>query len=631
MTFDSMFKRLTLATLITSLVACSGDDGAKGETGETGAQGPQGAQGEVGANGVDGSDATPTTIALKFIGRYESGEFDESAAEIVAYDAATEQVFVVNANSGLIDILDISEPSLPTLVSSLDLATDIAAAMDSVASAADLGAANSVAVNNGVVAVAVEADNKQANGYLAFYQADGIFLSAVEAGALPDMVTFSPDGSKVLAANEGEPNGDYSVDPEGSVTVVDISAGVASVTSANVTHITFEDFNVGGSREAELGADVRISSKSASVAQDLEPEYIAVSTDSQTAWVALQENNGLVEIDLADNSISAIIGLGYKNHAILGNELDASNKDDSVNITNWPVRGLFMPDSIDTYEFAGVNYLVTANEGDAREYLTDADDEAACTAAGGFDFDDGDCFHYLDEIRLKDIEDTGAVVELDDLARFAPDFATLAEDENLGRIKIVANMGVSGCDSDTFSTTGQPSAGCEYDALYTYGARSFSIWNAETGGLVFDSGSDFERITAQRLGADFNATNDENGGDDRSDDKGPEPEAIEIAVIGGKTYAFIGLERVGGIMAYDITHPESARFVQYITTRDFSVDIEDLVDSGDFSAAGDLGPESILFISAEDSPSGVALLVVGNEVSGTTAIFEVGVVGASAL
>lgn len=638
MTFDSTFKKLALAALISSLVACSGDDGAKGETGDTGAQGPQGEQGAPGADGAagvdgtdgadgtDGTDATPSTIAIKFIGRYESGEFDESAAEIVAYDAATEQVFVVNANSGMIDVLDISEPSLPVLVSSLNLAADIATALAGVASADDLGAANSVAVKNGVVAVAVEADNKQANGYIAFYQADGTFLSAVEAGALPDMVTFSPDGNTVLAANEGEPNGDYSVDPEGSVTVVDISAGVASVTAANVTHITFTDFNVGGSREDELGSDVRISSKSASVAQDLEPEYIAVSPDSQTAWVALQENNALVEIDLADNSVSAILGLGYKNHAILGNELDASNKDDSINIANWPVRGLFMPDSIDTYQFAGVNYLVTANEGDAREYITDADDETACTAAGGFDFDDGDCFHYLDEIRLKDIEDTGAAVDLDDLARFAPDFETLAEDENLGRIKIVANMGVSGCDTDTFATTGQPSTGCEYEALYTYGARSFSIWNAETGGLVFDSGSDFERITAQRLGDEFNATNDENGGDDRSDDKGPEPEAIEIAQIGGKTYAFIGLERVGGIMAYDITHPESARFVQYINTRDFGVDIEDLVDDGDFSEAGDLGPESILFIAAEDSPSGVALLVVGNEVSGTTAIFEVNLV-----
>ncbi|HEY7776694.1 MAG TPA: collagen-like protein, partial [Kineobactrum sp.] len=189
-----------------------------------------------------------------------------------------------------------------------------------------------------------------------------------------------------------------------------------------------------------------------------------------------------------------------------------------------------------------------------------------------------------------------------------------------------STLGTAGCPAGSLETTGQPTAGCVYEALYSFGARSFSIWNGSTGELVFDSGSDFETITAQRLGNDFNATNDENGGDNRSDDKGPEPEAIEIARIAGKTYAFIGLERVGGIMVYNISNPEKAEFVQYINTRDFSVDVEALVDAGDFSAVGDLGPESIKFIAAEDSPNGEALLVVGNEVSGTTALFGVNII-----
>lgn len=599
-------KNVAICLAIATLTACGGDDG------------------DAGDQGIPGLDAANSTINLSFLGRYETGEFDESAAEIVAYDAATQQVFVVNANSGLIDVIDISAPSTPTLVTSLNLGADIAAALGSVASADELGAANSVSVSGNAVAVAVEADTKQDNGYIAFYQTDGTFLSAVEVGALPDMVTYTPDGNKVLVANEGEPNGDYSVDPEGTVSIIDVSGGEASVTAANVTTVSFEAFNVGGSRSSELTEDVRISSKSASVAQDFEPEYITVSADSSIAWVALQENNALVILDLSDNSIDTILGLSYKNHEIFGNELDASNRDDSINIRNWPVRGLYMPDSIDSYSFAGINYVVTANEGDGREYLTDEADADACTAAGGFDFDDGDCFHYLDEIRLKDIEDTGAVIALDNLTRYAPDTATLAENENLGRIKIVANMGVSGCTEDTFATTGQPSDGCVYENLYTYGARSFSIWNGETGERVFDSGSDFEQITAQRLGEDgFNATNDENGFDDRSDDKGPEPEAIEIAAINGKTYAFIGLERVSAIMVYDITNPESASFVQFISTRDYTVDVEALVDAGDFSEAGDLAPESILFVSADDSPNGEPLIIVGNEVSGTTAIFQV--------
>lgn len=605
----------TCLSLPLVLAGCEGDDG------NDGAAGPAGSPGTP---GVPGEDATSSSIALNFLGRYETGEFDESAAEIVDYDPATRQVFVVNANSGRIDILDISAPEMPTLADSLDVAADIAGAVAAVASADDLGAANSVAVSGTTLAVAVEAAVKQDNGYVAFYQTDGTFLSAVEAGALPDMVAFTPDGNTALVANEGEPNGDYSVDPEGSVTLIDISGGAGTVTSANVTELRFTAFNAGGSKS--LGSGVRTSLKSASVAQDLEPEYIAVSADSSTAWVALQENNAIAVIDVNAKEIRSVFGLGFKDHGLIGNELDASNRDGGINIRQWPLLGVRMPDTIDSYEYNGITYLVTANEGDGREYLTDADSAEDCTAQGGFDFDDGDCFHYLDEIRVGDILDSGASIELANLERFAPDLDTLTDNANLGRIKVITTLGVSGCPAGSLEVSGQPTEGCVYEQLYSYGARSFSIFNGSTGELVFDSGSDFETITAQRLGADFNATNDENGGDDRSDDKGPEPEAIEIARIDGKVYAFIGLERVGGIMVYDISNPESAEFLQYINTRDFSVDIEELVDAGDFSAAGDLGPESIKFIAAGDSPTGEALLVVGNEVSGTTALFGVNLV-----
>lgn len=597
------------------LVGCEGDDGSDG------APGPAGPAGPAGPSGADGGSAA--AISIRFLGRYSSGDFDESAAEIVDYDPATEQAFVVNANSGSVDVIDISSPSTPVLASSLDVAADIAVAVDSIADAAALGAANSVSVFGNTLAVAVAADVSQENGYVAFYQTDGTFLAAVEVGALPDMLTFTPDGNSVLVANEGEPNGDYSVDPEGSISLIDVSAGVSAVTQDNVVSLSFTDFNAGGSKS--LGNGVRISAKSASVAQDLEPEYLTVSSDSATAWVALQENNAVAVIDILAREITAVLGLGYKDHGLIGNELDASNRDGGTNLQLWPLRGLYMPDTIASYDYAGTTYLVTANEGDAREYLSDASDEADCSAQGGFDFDDGDCLHYLDEIRGGDILDSGATIELEGLSRFASDIETLLEDENLGRINIIADQGVSGCTTDSIATTGQPGPGCVYEALYSYGARSFSIWNGSTGALVFDSANDFELITAQRVGPGFNASNDDNEGDDRSDDKGPEPEAVEVATIGASTFAFIGLERVGGVMVYDITNPESAEFVQYLNTRDFSVDIGELVDAGDFSAAGDLGPESIKFVSAENSPSGEPLLIVGNEVSGTTAVFAVAV------
>lgn len=599
-------KRLALVSAISFplvLVGC-GDDGDEGPQGEQGSQGPQGEQ------GLPGEDATSGLIALSLLGRYSSGVFDESAAEIVDFDPATQQTYVVNANSGQIDILDASEPAAPTLVTSLDVAAVVAAEISG--SADNLGAVNSVSVSGDYLAVALEADPKTDNGYVAFYQTDGTFVTALEAGALPDMVTFTPDGDKVLVANEGEPNGDYSIDPEGSVTIIDVSGGVASVTDANVSQVSFAG--------ATLTGEVRISAKAASVEADLEPEYVVVSEDSSMAYVLLQENNAVAVIDLLDDTLDEVIALGFKDYSIPGNEFDASNRDGGANIRNWPVFGVYMPDGADAYTYDGTTYIVTANEGDGREYLTDAVDAADCTAQGGFDFDDGDCFHYLDEIRIKDIQDGAATI---DASLFSRAGADLEEDENLGRLKIMTDLGlIDASTCVTLATTGQPDAGCDYEAFYSYGARSFTIWNADNGQPVFDSGNQFEVITANRLPNNFNASNDDNEGDDRSDDKGPEPEAIEIGVIEGRTYAFIGLERVGGIMVYNITNPESAEFVQYINERDFSSD--DL--EADLATVGDLGPESIKFVAAGDSPTSNPMLIVGNEVSGTTSFFEIRIV-----
>ncbi|MEE4203388.1 MAG: choice-of-anchor I family protein, partial [Halieaceae bacterium] len=421
-----------------------------------------------------------------------------------------------------------------------------------------------------------------------------------------------PDGNYVLSANEGEPNGDYSVDPEGSISVINVSGGFTGLTARTADFGDFNVFNAGSVKS--LNGPVRISAKAASVAADLEPEYLAFAPDSTLAFAALQENNAVAVIDIAAAEVVSVNGIGFKNYGIPGNEIDASNRDGGVNIRSWNVFGTYMPDAIKAYEAGGSLYLVTANEGDGREYLTDADDEASCTAAGGFDFDGGDCFHYLDEIRIKDIADTGATFDPDLAARLGADFE---EDENLGRLKVIADLGVTGtCAS--LATTGQPGADCVYENLYSYGARSFTIWDVATLRPVYDSGSDFEVITANQLGESFNASNDDNGGDDRSDDKGPEPEAVEIAEIGGSTYAFIGLERVGGVMVYNVTNPNAASFVQYINPRDFSLNAED-----DVATVGDLGPEDIKFIPAADSPSGEALLLVSNEVSGTLAVYSV--------
>jgi hypothetical protein len=503
-------------------------------------------------------------IRLKAAGTYASGVFDEGAAEIVDYDPATRRLFVVNGDANAIDVLDASDPGNPE--KSFDI--PLASYGDGV---------NSVAVKNGIVAVAVQADPKQDDGRVVFFDTDGVFLNQVAAGALPDMLIFTPDGTRVLVANEGEPNDDYDNDPEGSVSIVDISGGVASAT---VTTVGFGDFN---GREADLkAAGVRIFGPDATVAQDLEPEYIAVSGDGATAWIACQENNAVAVLDIAGAAITDIFPLGFKDHSLAENALDVSNKDDVINLATYEnLYGMYQPDAIKAFEIDGQEYIITANEGDSRDY-------------------DG----FSEEKRVKKLD-------LDPTA--FPDASDLQEDEVLGRLNVTTTLGDTDNDGD-------------YDALYSYGARSFSILVPGASGIdmVFDSGSHLEQITAARLPAEFNSNNDENGSfDARSDDKGPEPEAVTVGEIDGGTYAFIGLERIGGIMVYDVSTPETPDFIQYINNRDFTGDAE-------AGTAGDLGVEGLAFIPAVDSPTGENLLAAANEVSGTTTLFTIET-GASAI
>ncbi|OAB62341.1 hypothetical protein AY599_14510 [Leptolyngbya valderiana BDU 20041] len=899
-------------------------------------------------------------IELKAIGTFRTGIIDESAAEIVAHDPATQRLFVVNANSASVDVLDISTPSNPTKLFDID--------------ATALGAgANSVAVANGIVAVAIENADTQAPGLVAFYDVNGNLLNSVTVGALPDMVTFTPDGTRVLVANEGEPNDEYTIDPEGSISIIDISAGVENAT------VSTADFQAFNSRLAELrDKGVRIFGPNASVAQDLEPEYIAVSPTGDKAFVALQENNAFAVVDIASSTVEDVLPLGFKDHSrgtptlqqfnfpelpplgttpggqtillgglsglwysgtspegnlqfvtvpdrgpngeptdvdgdganerpfvlpdyqarivnfelnpttgaisltgeiplvrqdgttpitglpnipgvdeepvdLLGNLLeydslgadlegvliapdgtfwmvdeyrpaiwhfdangtlidrfvpqgtgalageaagtfgsetlpaeysnrrpnrgfeaialdsdsgilygfiqtplanpdraasdssqtirilgidptsgnpvaeyvylledpdfrsggrvdkigdavytgdgkffaierdaatdptakkfifefdlngatnllapgapqvpagrtleqltadelaslgiqtvnktkvtnlpsigylagdkpegltllpdgrlavlndndfgliddpipvdgtvplnpnpvpvvlglidlgsnnafDASNEDGAIDIQNWPTLGMFQPDGIASFEVNGNTYYIGANEGDARDY-------------------DG----FSEEARVADLT-------LDPTA--FPNAADLQVEANLGRLNTTTTLGDTDGDGD-------------FDRIYSYGARSFSIWD-EFGNLVYDSGNELERLTAQLVPQAFNSQGTIDSFDNRSDDKGPEPEGVDVGVIDGRTYAFIGLERIGGIMVYDVTNPAAPSFVQYATNTDFTD-----------NPNNDVAPEGIKFISASDSPNGNPFLAVGNEVSGSTTLFEI--------
>lgn len=565
-------------------------------------------------------EPTPEKISLTQLGRYETGEFLVGAAEIPAFDAASKRAFIVNAKKGKVDVLDMADPAKPKLIGEIDASAVLAGAE-----------VNSVAVQDGIVAVAVQAPNKTDTGFAAFYKASDLSLiSKVAVGALPDMITFSPDGKTVLVANEAEPSLDYQTDPEGSVSVInisDISKPVAKVA----------DFKAWNSKRAELLAKgVRLFGPNASVAQDLEPEYITVSKDNKTAWVTLQENNALAKIDIATATVLDIVALGYKDHGLEANAFDASDLDSvdeksgAINIKPWAgVRGMYMPDSIGNYQVDGKTYLVTANEGDAREWFND--EEA---------YFKGEAKGFVETFRVKHL------VHKDGLDRRAgedlpPQLRQLAKgaelnpvvfgycgatadgkpgdcraDGKLGRLKVTWTQGYQTNADGTPKLNER--GNLVYDALYSFGGRSFSIWD-DSGKLVWDSGSQLEKKVAELFPANFNSNHEVSNFDDRSDDKGPEPEGIAIGTIGQKTFAFIGLERESGVMVYDISKPTAPVFVQYMNTRNFNVTAEE----NKTSKAGDLGPEGLVFVPADKSPNKQALLIVGNEVSGTTAIYQI--------
>ena len=514
--------------------------------------------------------AEDAAVALSPVGTFESGVFDESAAEIV--HAHGDRLFVVNAQAGSVNVLDYADPTAIAELFSIE--SD--------------GVANSVAIReDGLGVIAFEAPVKTDEGHLVFFDAnaadaESAILGQVTVGALPDMVTISADGTYAVVANEGEPADDFSSDPEGSVAIVSLPDTIAAPAQDAVRIADFHAFEEGGAQT--LPADVRVFGPAPEsdfpVSRNLEPEYIAV--DGGTAYAALQEANAIATVDLASATVTDIFSLGFKDHSLEGNGLDASDKDDVIDIRTFEgIKGIYMPDGLNSYSAGGTTYLVTANEGDAREW--------------------GD---YAEPSRVKDLAEDGYGPVCENLA-------ALTGDADLGRLNVTIESGFNEAE------------GC-YDELYSFGGRSFSIWTTD-GEQVFDSGDAFEQITAAAVPEFFNSNHSESNLEGRSDDKGPEPENLTIGEVDGRTYAFIGFERVGGVAVFDITDPAASSFVTYINNRDFSVSVEDADDpTAVLSQAGDLGAEGLAFIPAAESTTGEPLLAVANEVSGTVTLFAIG-------
>jgi len=488
------------------------------------------------------------SLGYEKVGAYDSGA-GEAGSEVVAY--LDGKLYVTN---GADDRIDIFDAKTETLITSLDLTL-----------IENYDGVNSVTVSETGIAVAVQreaTDGSLMNGVVAVYAldaVDGDLPSAeIEVGNLPDMVTYSKDGQYIFVANEGEPKADG--DPAGSISVIE----VATMTATTVGFEAYDD-----QADALEAAGVRLF-PGVLPSTDFEPEYIAEGPDG-TLYVTLQEANAVAVFDLATMSFTEILPLGTVDHSLDGNGIDPNDKDDAINIHTINVEGIRMPDAIATVEIKGQTYFLTANEGDDRG-----------------DFDEGG-----DAARVGDIlagEVPGVSID--------PDAYTAEELADLERLTVSIIDGDTDGDGDI-------------DVLHSYGSRSFTIFDTD-GNVVFDSGDDFETLIAELRPANaFNndgyPSGDANEIDEtRSDNKGPEPEAIAVGEVDGKLLAFIGLERDGGIMIYDISNPKKASFVDYI----------------DSSVAGDSSPEVIKFIAAEHSESGVAQIAVSYEMSGTTALYD---------
>jgi len=520
------------------------------------------------------ASAAPAPLDLDLLGRTPAG--GEATAEIAAFDPKHERVFVTDAEHNQLDVFDFSDPAAPLPLAPIDL-SPFGDGPNSVAYLAEFRA----------VAVAVEAADVGEPGVVAVFDAKkGSHLVTFPAGPLPDMVTTTEDGRYLLVANEGEPADDGSVDPEGSVTVIDLKRGLkkAKVETA-------------GFHGVPLKGPVRVFTPGSTVEQDLEPEYI--TTRGDWAWVSIQEANAIGVLDVERAEFVVVRSLGFKDHGLPENAFDATDEDEEPTIAPHPgVYGMYQPDAIAAFSvkvrvpdrwpgewgwlrrglhgqkgprrrhkhgyshkprYVTKTLIATANEGDARDY----------------DF-------FSEEERAKDLDLAPEV--------FPPD---AGEDEQLGRLNVTTTLGNDDADP-------------AYERLFAYGARSMSLLKPN-GRLIYDTGDALERLAVKLDPANYNKDNEPSDVDNRSDNKGPEPEAVTTGEVGGHTYAFLAAERSGMIYAFDLSStPGEAEFAGWINTRE-----------------DDLGPEGIKFVPRRQSPTGKAMLLVTYEISGTVAAYEV--------
>lgn len=508
-----------------------------------------------------GSMNQTAELQAELIARYNSGaaSADGGSAEITAYNPVNHFAYTVNGVKGTLDCIDMSSLTNGETAAALNgtevKAVDLAASVRDGFTYGDMTSA-AVSPDGTLLAVSMQDKDFTKTGRVLVFQceADGslTFRGSAVTGVQPDMTTFSEDGAYILTADEGEPRDGYgpgAIDPKGSVTVIDTGDLANPVTA---------DFTAFDTDEARAGLTAKgiVLKKNTAPSVDLEPEYITVC--GQKAYVALQEANAVAVLDLKSRTFEDIWSIGFEDHSRVA--VDLNKEDKSYQPSTYEnLKGIRMADGIAACRIGGQTYLLTANEGDSRAWPVGTEE-------------------YSNEVKSKTSPVTG----------------------------IKTGGKVTWFDAAQYD-------GLEANTDYIFGGRSFTVFRVTDSGLeeVFDSGSDFERITAQIYPDHFNCSNDTVEAEDRSGKKGPEPENVTVGTVGNKIYACVGLERIGGVMLYDISDPRNSSFENYINSRDFSAAIQD-----------DVSPEGILFVGAAGSVTGKPLVIASNEVSGTVSVIE---------
>ena len=524
-------------------------------------------------------------IELTKVAGYSAGEFnvDGGVMEIISYSQKTGYAYAVNGQSGVLAVIDLSKINENEVLEGIDI--DIKGIVEKEDPAFIYGDMTSVSVSSSgdKLALALQDERYDANGRVAIFDCreDGsvVYLFMVEAGVQPDMVLFVGD-DLVLSADEGEPRagfGEGIMDPAGSVTIVDVAGRKSNI-------VGFSSFDDDASLKALDKSGVLVmNGKLPSV--DFEPEYIAYSDGK--AYVTLQEANAIAVLDVETGSFDGVYPLGFEDYGKY--PVDIDKKDDAYSPISYPgLYGIRMADGISAFTSNGSTYLVTANEGDAREW-GDEEEGTFYISEDERDFSDGDT----------------------------------------SPLSIVSKVNGNLDGKVVFFKSGDFS-GLDENSEYIFGGRSFTIYKVTGNGLeeVFTSGNDLEEISFEAYPEYYNASNDNSSLDDRSGKKGVEAESVATGVVDGRTYAFVALERIGGVVVYDVTDVENVSFVTYVNTRDFETVVpgSEVYEDGELDkwvTGGDVAPEGLCFVSSQSSPNGKALLLVASEVSGTVAVFEI--------